>query len=759
MVRIELAYNPFKVETTVVYDGTVQVAGMDLYIRHGQRLQTWIDTFIEELSGKVNDKQIELVFRGTCMDGRDVKQCVEAARKADPTLQIQLDTTHAVSVTPDEKLKALKKLVQSAIKKSPFDCFKRDKDFLESIECALAPEFEVNVVATMKAGKSTLINALIGRDLMPAASKATTAKIAKIKDCDQRETFRGRVANDIGKWGKWQPASAPLIETWNKDPKVCEIELEGNIQAISQGASVRLVLVDTPGPNNSQDKEHRKVTLEALESESLAMVLYVMNVGQSGTDDDKNLLEIVRDILQKGGRQARERFIFVVSKIDDIKLNDGEDPAIRLQEQKVYLQQNGIENACILPLSALLALRVRMKRNGEFVGDHADELEDDLSRLTRRFNKYPAFNMIDLARPVLGGYAYDEFMQRLAAADSEERKVELKSGVPVLEELLNRYINKYAIPIKIKDAIDVLERVVHEAANEQELREALAQTRTRASEIQMEIEGLCGDKMRTEMAARFKDEIESVEYSKSAESVAFEKRLRKEIEAFFTEREGEFNGNEVSSVFAANELNSLIKQASEMSSKFESVMKAQSTRAYNSQMESLRGKYEELVQDLVGKSLPPDSKLKKLATVSLSIPAADQLMLRHKVRRREKVGERYAGQFIKPWTWLTWKDVHQRKEYIDLASAFIAFQRELRDDMTRAFKALDKAIEDGFVEAKGVIKENMQDVETLLEETLVKIRSATTDAKQQQKQIKTNEAKLKWYVDFKQSYEDILSVK
>ena len=262
MVRIELGYNPYKVETTVICDGTVLVSGDDLYIEQGQRLQAWIDTFIAELPGEVNDKQIELIFRGTCMDAEDVEQCVEAASNADTTLQIQLDTTQAVSVTPDQKLKALKNLVQSAIKTSPFDCFKRDKDFLESIERALAPEFEVNVVATMKAGKSTLINALIGRDLMPAASKATTAKIAKIKDCDQLEAFRGRVANDNGKWGKWQPVSAPLLEIWNSDIEIDEIELEGNIQAISQGASVQLVLVDTPGPNNSRDEEHKRRTLE-----------------------------------------------------------------------------------------------------------------------------------------------------------------------------------------------------------------------------------------------------------------------------------------------------------------------------------------------------------------------------------------------------------------------------------------------------------------------------------------------------------------
>lgn len=55
---------------------------------------------------------------------------------------------------------------------------------------ARSSEFEVNVVATMSSGKSTLINALLGRKLMPAKNEATTATIVKIKDVDGKKNFR-----------------------------------------------------------------------------------------------------------------------------------------------------------------------------------------------------------------------------------------------------------------------------------------------------------------------------------------------------------------------------------------------------------------------------------------------------------------------------------------------------------------------------------------------------------------------------------------
>ena len=44
--------------------------------------------------------------------------------------------------------------------------------------------FEVVVVATMSAGKSTVINALIGKELLHSANEATTATITRIHDND-----------------------------------------------------------------------------------------------------------------------------------------------------------------------------------------------------------------------------------------------------------------------------------------------------------------------------------------------------------------------------------------------------------------------------------------------------------------------------------------------------------------------------------------------------------------------------------------------
>lgn len=51
------------------------------------------------------------------------------------------------------------------------------------------------------------------------------------------------------------------MKAWNADPETKAITLKGDIRAIKENSNVRLVLTDTPGPNNSQDPEHQRTTL------------------------------------------------------------------------------------------------------------------------------------------------------------------------------------------------------------------------------------------------------------------------------------------------------------------------------------------------------------------------------------------------------------------------------------------------------------------------------------------------------------------
>ncbi|WP_201603110.1 dynamin family protein [Psychrobacter submarinus] len=51
--------------------------------------------------------------------------------------------------------------------------------------------FKIIVVATMSSGKSTLINSMLGRELLHCANEATTATITRIHNNDQQHHFNG----------------------------------------------------------------------------------------------------------------------------------------------------------------------------------------------------------------------------------------------------------------------------------------------------------------------------------------------------------------------------------------------------------------------------------------------------------------------------------------------------------------------------------------------------------------------------------------
>ncbi|WZB76483.1 dynamin family protein [Achromobacter insuavis] len=118
-----------------------------------------------------------------------------------------------------------------------------------ALDEALGNDFDVCVVATMSAGKSTLINAMLGRDLLPAANEATTATIARIvHNGELRDRFNAaRITRDGERAETVQDAELELIQQWNRMEDTATIEARGAISAVRDRDNVRLVLTDTPG--------------------------------------------------------------------------------------------------------------------------------------------------------------------------------------------------------------------------------------------------------------------------------------------------------------------------------------------------------------------------------------------------------------------------------------------------------------------------------------------------------------------------------
>lgn len=316
MKKVFIKYNPYRVTTEILIDGK-KIKNNSQLNRPDQRLQEWVDHLPEILCEECGTRKFEIEFQGTTLDYEDVLAVAQEAKKQD----IEISVKHIPAKEAKDKEKVIDGIFEE-IKKGPFEEF-RDPDLDRAFRLAKSSDFEVNVVATMSAGKSTLINSLLGQKLMPARQEACTATITEIKDNDQ-ESFNAQVFDKDGNQIEQQfNLTYAVMERLNANPDVARIHIEGDIPFVKAKDDVALVLVDTPGPNNARDPEHRAATFRMLSESSKTLVLYIMNATQLAVDDDNNLLSHVAESMKVGGKQSRDRFIFVLNKLDDFK--KGED--------------------------------------------------------------------------------------------------------------------------------------------------------------------------------------------------------------------------------------------------------------------------------------------------------------------------------------------------------------------------------------------------------------------------------------------------
>ena len=227
---------------------------------------------------------------------------------------------------------------------------------------------EVFVMATMSSGKSTLINALLSKKLLPSSNEACTATITKVINTNQENYSAKAYSEKRELLYKEYNISYEKMKEWNNNEKISEIEIHGVIPFVNKERTLNLTLIDTPGPNNSQNIEHQKILERHLENiNENTMILYVLNATQVGIIDDSNLL----DKLIKNVGNDTKNIIFALNKLDCF--NEDDDILETIIQVYEYLEKKGVKKPNIFPVAALPALAIR------------SEPQDELEKLHRNF--------------------------------------------------------------------------------------------------------------------------------------------------------------------------------------------------------------------------------------------------------------------------------------------------------------------------------------------------------------------------------------
>jgi len=388
------------------------------------------------------------------------------------------DTAHRI--TPENKVARLREMYVKLLQ-GPVDELKTE-DIRANFENAVNSDFKIVIVAPMSSGKSTLINALLGANILPSLNQATTAVLTEIRDNDDLTEF---VVSAEDKYGNVvvenEKATLALIKDLNgrKDPEDSEgksalirkICIEGPVPNLPSD-SLKTVFVDTPGGNYSGNLEHTQLMDEAIHDENKSLILYVLDGKSIDSNDSNIILTKIANAMKdpQDGKLSRDRFLFVANRMD------GFDPFQEPYESVIdntilkFLGEQGITDPNLFLVSADAARLVRMsennyemtKREELNLSSYVDIFNDSSYSLQRyaSISQQAKDKMLSEAREYVA--AAEETDSRKEEEKLLHKAVELNSGIPALELKIREYLDKYALPIKIKSVHDSFMNKVNE---------------------------------------------------------------------------------------------------------------------------------------------------------------------------------------------------------------------------------------------------------------------------------------------------------
>lgn len=764
MKKVFIKYNPYNLETEVTVDEKKLAYNSKLgeKIIHGSRLQEWVEELPRILIDEYNDTDFNITFHGTLLDFEDLTEVFTLAYERGE-LTAKLDRKPAKETSDKE---VLIDHVFKEIQDGPFDEL-RDSEILSAFQHAKSSNFEVCVVATMSAGKSTLINSMLGTKLMPSKQEACTAIITKIKDTNDCTTsWQAEVYNKNNKMTEsHEELTYSTMERLNGDEDVSVIKVNGNIPFVS-AEDVSLVLIDTPGPNNSRDPEHKKVQSEFLSKSSKSLVLYIME-GTFGSDDDNALLQRVADSMKVGGKQSKDRFIFVVNKMDDRRKEDG-DTEQTLERIRAYLKKHGINKPNLFPAAALPALNIRLISSGAEVDeDTLDETEMKVRKLNR--NKALHFeNYASLPSSIRG----DINRQLSEAKNVEDADAEalIHTGVISVEAAIRQYVQKYAKTAKIKNIVDTFMHKLDEVGCFEETKRELAKNRDESERIVSHITNIRKNIDDVKSAKKFKDAVDDAVVSVNDEAKEVIEDIVQKYQARIRNRIDEVRGEELDIDEANDEVIRLERFAKKLEPDFQTeldeLIRENLIKTSNALLEEYKKKLASLTEDIDNQGLS-GINIDPLSFMGGTIMTADDFSVKKLVQSKEVEDgeewvENYDKKWYKPWTWFKERGYYRTKyktvKYVDaseLAQEFLTPIQEIVYD--NGDGANSYALKQSNRIASVFAKE-FKRLDDVLKQKLSELESFATDKEKAEERIKESERKLAWLETIKAKVESILEI-
>lgn len=767
-----IKYNPYTVETEILWN-KVPVAENSILNIKNKRLQQWINNAPSYLSEECNSKNFKVEFLGTKMDFEDLKEAVEMA---DQNFNIELKHIPVIEL---ENVEEEIENIFYKITHGPIEELK-SKKLKEAFYRVLHDEFDITVMATMSSGKSTLINALLQQDIMPSSQEASTATIISIKD-KQEETFTAEAFNkDNQSINRIVNVSLQDLERLNQEQEVSKINISGNIPFSSQNDETTLVLIDTPGPNNSRDENHYALFERTLNESSNSLVLYILNASQFGINDDKELLEKIANNMKNGDKQSSDKYIFVVNKIDTFDSRK-DDVSKTLKETHDYLASFGIDNANVFPASALTALQIRNVLNNiairnEWTTEEVYSVED-ANHEARRLNRDPQLHLEKYSQynetvPLNTDFNLDISSDKRINLKNLETAL-LHTGIPSIEAHINLYLSKYAKTIKIKNLTDVFLESLENSKIMETLKKDIFVQKDQHEAIRTQIEGMQENLNSDEEAIKFKNEIGKIDVSSEVDNMIKKYKSKfglsiDESVRLFGKSINEDKGKEINLSEAQKIADDLVLILTKLYTSFNLQLEENINRIMSNTSNRLLDEYKKKIAHLDKKSLVDGIILDPIELIGGELTIESSAIMEDKIQTRKvKVGEEHIKNpektgflgALKFWKkrYIT-KTIYENEQYIDYIDLRDGLITEVDIHMQNVFNDTKTDVKSNVKELKFAYNIKFDEINKLLQERLEELKKFTTQSDEINERLKNSENNLEWLKDVQEKLDSITRI-
>lgn len=480
-------------------------------------------------------------------------------------------------------------------------------------------------------------------------------------------------------------------------------------------------------------------------------------------DDDNSLLSEVAESMKTGGKQSRDRFIFVVNKLDEFK--KGEDSVLSaLKKAQTILKNHGIENPNIYLVSALTALDIRTLLADPNVDEDDEDVYAAIGRV-RKFNKREDMHFETIAP--LTPSVRDQIEQKLAAAkEAKDAKGEalIHCGIPSVEAAIRMYVQKYAKTAKIKNIVDTFTANLESAHAMEKVKQEIVEQSDRAEEYKQQIEQIKQKLEDGETAKAFKQKVQAINYDQEIQREANRtvEEAQKRITTELTE------GEEKLSPEQAEQLCTEFAQFAEnlqedMQVKLENLIENHVKKNAGKLLEEYRKRLSDLAEDLeVGSvNIAPISLMSGAINSNVS-ELITQLSQTEQVKVDEEWVENTSKRWYKPWTWLQkkghWRDVMEDRTFIDknqLAQQFFApIEENLFMNRENAIRFAQQQTR----EVKRQFSLKFDELDRLLRAKMDELNECVDDKKNAEKRLKESQEKQAWLEDVQNQLNAILDI-